>query len=107
MPEPIDLFAPCAPGSLMRGYCLQGVGLFRLARRDAELYSVQIVSAGAWARVKVRSGTGRELFHQPSCFTGSFWLCAGAEDGIIVEVASRDLGPSLTINWREPDREMV
>lgn len=103
----VDLYTPAAPGSLTRSRSLHAIGLFRLARRSAELYSVQIISAGAWARIKVRDGTGRELFHQPSSFTGSFWLGGGAEDGIVVEVHARDSGPNLTINWREPDRERV
>lgn len=103
----IDLYTPAAPGVLTRARQLLEPGLFRLARRDAELYSVQIVSAGAWARIKVWNGAGRELFHQPSSFTGSFWLAGGAEGGIVVEVAARDNGPNLVINWREADRALV
>ncbi len=102
----IDLRVPAAPGSLMRSVVVSKPGKYRLARRDCELYSVQIVSAGAWGRAKVMNGKGRPLWEQPSTFTGSFWLSAGAEDGIIVHLYSTE-SPNLTINWREPDLEMV
>jgi hypothetical protein len=105
--QPIDLFAPCAPGSLMRAQIVDRVGLFRLARRSCELYSVQIASAGAWARMKVMNGSGRVLWFQPSSFTGSFWLGAGAEDGLLVEIGSADRAPQLAINYREPDSQFV
>ena len=104
---PIDLYAPCAPGSNMRSLKVDRVGRWRLSRRDCELYSVQIVSSGAWGRIRVSDGQERPLFEQPSCFTGSFWLSAGALDGLIVEVASLDAGANLTINFRESDGELV
>jgi hypothetical protein len=103
----IDLYAPAAPGSLMRSLKVDQVGTFRLARRDCELYSVQIVSSGAWGRWRVSDGLGRELIEQPSTFTGSFVLNAGALGGLIVEVASRDIGANLTVNWREATDDIV
>ena len=107
MLDPIDLYAACAPGSLMRAQIVDKIGLFRLARRSCELYSVQIASAGAWARVNVMNGLGRVIFPMPSPFTGSFWLSGGAEDGLLVEVGGLDRGPMLIINYREPDSELV
>jgi len=104
---PVDVFAPAAPGSLMRTAKVDQVGRFRLARRSCELYSVQIVSGGAWARCRVTNGLGRALWEQPSSFTGSFWLSAGAIGGLIVEVSAIDRGANLTINWREPDGKIV
>jgi len=106
MLDAVDLYAPCAPGSLMRAQIVDKVGLFRLARRSCELYSVQIASAGAWARMKVMNGRGRVLWLQPSSFTGSFWLGAGAEDGLLVEIGG-DSAPQLSINYREPDARFV
>ena len=103
----IDLFAPCAPGSLMRALKLERVGIFRLARRSCELYSVQIVSSGAWGRWRVFDGRDNELIMQPSTFTGSFWLGAGAWDGLLVQNYGYDRAPNLTINWREADQDMV
>lgn len=102
-----QVYAASAPGSLSRSHKIERAGRFQLARRDAELYSVQIVSAGAWGRGRVTDGNGRPLWLQPSMFTGSFWLAAGAMNGIIVEVDARDAACNLTINWREPDRELV
>lgn len=104
---PVDLYAPCAPGTNMRSLKVDRVGKWRLARRDCELYSVQIVSSGAWGRFRVSDGHERELLEQPSTFTGSFWLSAGALAGLIVEVSSLDRGANLTINWREPDGDIV
>ena len=91
----------------MRALKVDRVGRFRLARRTCELYSVQILSGGAWGRIRLTDGHDRELWEQPSTFTGSFWLSAGALGGLIVEVASIDRGANLTVNWREPDGEIV
>ena len=96
-----DVEVPAAPGSLMRAVQLWDNGKFRISRVDAELYSVQITSAGAWGRLRVWNGLGRKLFHQPSTFTGSFWLSAGAEGGIIVELESMTNAPTVTVNFRE------
>lgn len=104
---PIDLYAPSAPGSLMRACRLTSAGLFRIARRSCELYSVQIVSAGAWGRFVCMDGRGESKFMQPSTFTGSFWLGASCEDGLLVDVDCRDAATNLTINWREPDMRIV
>ncbi len=105
----IDIYTPSAPGSLMRAARVDSEGVYRLARRDCELYSIMIVSAGAWGRLRVTDGNGRSLFLQPSTFSGSFWLSAGAEDGLLVHVGVRSDGDagSFTINWREEDMDMV
>ena len=104
-----DIRSPCAPGSLMRAAHLTAPGRFRLARRDAELYSVQITSAGAAGRIVVETGDGREVFRQPSTFTGSFWLSGYCEGGIVVILHAPDeyTAPHVTINWREQTREMA
>lgn len=104
--EPVDVFAPPAPGSLMRAYQLFDAGVFRLARRDASLYSVMIAAAGSFGRIMIRDGAGRPLWAQPSSFTGSFVLDAYAEKGLIVE-AHMESAPLLTISWREPDTRIV
>lgn len=106
-PKIADMILPCAPGSLMRAAIVDRVGVFRLARRSCELYSVQIASAGAWARMRVLNGRGRVLWYQPSAFTGSFWLGAGAEDGLVVEIGAMDRAPQLIVNFREPDAAFV
>jgi hypothetical protein len=90
----------------MRAQIVDRVGLFRLARRGCELYSVQIASAGAWARMRVLNAKGRVLWFQPSSFTGSFWLGAHAEDGLLVETAGNS-APQLIVNYREPDAAFV
>lgn len=91
----------------MRAVQLAEVGKFRISRRDAELYSVQITSAGAWGRIRVYNGLGREIFHLQSTFPGSFWLGAGLEDGIIVELDSASAAPTVTVNFREADLVLV
>lgn len=105
--RPVDLYVNAAPGSLMRSIKIDEPGLWRLARRSCELYSVQIISSGSWGRARVMNGHGRKLWEQPSTFTGSFWLGGGAEGGLIVELSSQDVAANLTINFREPDREIV
>lgn len=110
MPDAIrDVITPPAPGSLMRSTWLTRAGVYRLARRDAELYSVLISSSGAWGRFSVSNGLGRPLFFMPSPFTGSFWLSAHAEGGIVVELAA--MNPSdaadVTIAWRERDQKLI
>jgi hypothetical protein len=103
----IDLYAPPAPGSLMRSIRLSRSGLWRLARRTCELYSVMIVSAGSWGRFQCSDAAGNSKFIQPSTFTGSFWLGGCCEGGLIVELDARDCATNLTVNWREPDARMV
>lgn len=114
-----DIYAPAAPGSLMRSMRLTMSGLWRLARRDAELYSVQIVSAGSWARARVLNAAHdpiwpspdmeEMLWYQPSTFTGSFWLGGAARGGLLVEISSNlpYEACNLTINWRERTPDMV
>jgi hypothetical protein len=103
----VDIQVPAAPGSLMRAVQLWKNGRFRISRRHAEVYSVQITSAGAWARLSIFNGLGRLLFPMTSTFTGSFWLGAGAEDGIIVELLSMTNAPTVTVNFREQDTKLV
>ena len=105
----IDVRVAPSPSTLMRCARVARPGSFRLARRDCELYSVQIVGGGTWTRIRCLSGTGRTIWEQPSSFTGSFWLSAACEDGLVVEVHARDevSCPNLTINWRERDRQVV
>jgi hypothetical protein len=96
-----DLEVPPAPGSLMRAVQLDQVGKFRVSRKNAELYSVQITSAGAWGRINVFDGEGRKVFCLPSAFPGSFWLGGGCFGGIIVYLDSMDMAPIVTVNFRE------
>jgi hypothetical protein len=105
--EVVDEYTPCAPGSLMRSATIDRLGLTRLARRDCEFYSVQIVNSGAWIRARVLTGAGRPLWFQPSTFTGSFVLMAGAEEGLLLEMGGRDRGATITVNWREPDSRIM
>jgi hypothetical protein len=105
--EPIDLYAPASPGALMRVQRIDRPGLWRLARRDCELYSVMIVSSGSWGRARALDGQGRVLWFQPSTFTGSFVLGAGALGGLIIELDSQDMAANLTINYREIDQQIL
>lgn len=90
----------------MRSIQLWKKGWWRISRRDAELYSVQITSAGAWARLRIYDGTGRKLFHQFSTFTGSFWLGAGAQGGIVVQLDAMTTAPTVALNFREKDTRL-
>lgn len=103
----IDLYVPSARRSLQRSINLCEKGIFRLARRDSMLMSIMIASSGAWGRLRIMNGEGRKLWEMPSSFTGSFYLGAGSDGGLIVELASRDRAPEVTVSWREPDQQMV
>lgn len=102
----LDVLTPAGPGTLMRAVALAELGVYRLARRDCELYSIQVVSAGPWCRARVMNGKYRVLWYEPSTFPGSWWLGADSEDGLIVEIAGKDTSASLLINWREADRTL-
>lgn len=82
-------------------------GVHRLSRRDCELYSVMILSAGSWGRVRIEDGNRRGLWAQPSTFTGSFWLSVAACGGLIVSVWASGASCNLTVNYREKDCEVV
>jgi hypothetical protein len=99
----IDLYPASSPGSLMRACRVAAPGLWRMSRVDCELYSVQIVGAGSFTRIRALNGDFRSLWEQPSTFTGSFWLSAGASNGLLMEIASMDLSgtPNLLVNFRE------
>ncbi len=102
----VDMMVPCCPGSLTRSVQIVKAGKFRISRRHAELYSVQIVSSGSWGRARVTDAQGRVIWYQPSTFTGSFALGAGCENGIIVELSGTN-AMNFTINFREQTEEMV
>lgn len=108
--EIIDEYVACAPGSLMRSVPIERLGLTRVCRRVCELYSVQVTANGSFVRARVLTGSGRPLWYQPSTFTGSFVLMGGVgedEPGLILEMAGRDRGATISLNWREPDTRMV
>lgn len=102
-----DVKAPPAPGSLMRSTCIDRIGFTRVARRTAEIYSVMIGHSGSFCRMILRNGFGTPLFDMFSTFTGSFVLAAGSENGIIVDIEGKQQPPSVQLNWREPDLQMV
>jgi len=104
----IDVWGRPAPGSLLRSIRIGKTGIYRVSRRDCELYSVMITSSGAWGRAKLFDADGNDIWLQPSAFTGSFVLMAGAFGGLLASIYSADLfAPWLTINWRERDRKIV
>ncbi len=105
----IDVLTRPAPGSLMRSVRIYKPGEYRICRRDCELYSVMIVSSGSWGRARIKDAENRNLWQQPSTFTGSFVLQAGAFGALIVEMAcfSPYDAPNLTVNWREPSLDVM
>lgn len=98
-----ELLTPAGPGSLMRSITIDDVGVFRVARRSCELYSVEITAG--WGRLRLSNGLGRSLWYQPSIFTGSFVIGCEAEEGLIIEIQGGP--PTVNVNWRESDREVV
>ncbi len=104
--HPVDIFTPAAPGTLMRCYQLKDSGVFRLSRRDCSFYSIMIAMAGTCGQIVLRTGEQRIIWMQPSSFTGSFVLDGFCEGGLMVE-AYMEGWPSVTVNWREPDRMLV
>jgi hypothetical protein len=103
-----DLYTPSAPGSLMRSRMFNSSGMFRIARRHASLYSVEIKAAGSWGRILIYDGDGKLVFYQPSTFTGSFVLEGGCRNGIIVHINSGAGSDGLfMVNWREKDRALI
>jgi hypothetical protein len=102
----IDLHVRAAPGSLMRGINLRRNGLTRVCRRDCELYSVEITCQGSCGYLKLTDGNGVAKFYQPSAFTGSFVLAGHCSDGLIVDMCA-ETPPTIMINWREQDLQVV
>jgi hypothetical protein len=102
-----DIKTPAVSHSLMRTVRLAHIGVFRLARRSAEFYSIMIDHSGSFCRLIVRNGKGVPLFDQFSSFTGSFVNQAYAEGGIVVDVEGKQQAPLLSVNWREPDLQLI
>lgn len=102
-----DVKVPASAGSLMRSVSVSKSGLTRIARRTSELYSVMIAHAGSFCELVIRDGFGVPLFKQPSTFTGSFVIGGCAKGGIIVDLRGNQQMPTIQINWREPDTQLV
>ena len=100
----IELYPPAARGALMRSCIITERGVFRLSRRDCEVYSIMIVR-NAWGRARLSNANGDGIWYQPSLFAGSFWLNASATGGLIFNNSS-DQG-EFQINFREQDRKTV
>lgn len=106
--DAIDLYTQAAPKALMRSRVFKESGIFRISRRDCELYSVEIKTCGAWGRLLILDGNSDWVFYQPSAFTGSFVLGACCFGGMYLWAVSGPGADSLlTINWREQDRKLV
>ncbi len=104
--DPIDLRIPARPGTLVRCCQLDTPGVYRLSRRDCAFHSIMISASGSFGQIVVRTGARRKIWAQPSSFTGSFGLDGFCEDGLIVEIHMQGR-PFITVDWREPDREVV
>lgn len=102
-----DVTTPAAPGSLMRSVTVSDIGIKRIARRTAELYSVMITHAGSFCRLILRHGDGTPFFDQFSTFTGSFLLGACAKEGVLVDIDGNQMAPLIQVNWREPDMQLI
>jgi hypothetical protein len=104
----VDVVRSAAPGALMRSARLGRNGMFRLSRRTAEFYSVQVKHAGAFGVIRVLNAHDETLWMQPSAFTGSFVLGGEADGGLLVELhGGMDIAPLVNVNWREPDQARV
>jgi hypothetical protein len=103
----IDVYRSAAPGSLMRSAALTDVGLYRLARRDAEFYSCTVTHQGTYGLVRVLNGFDETLWTQLSAFTGSFVLGGGADGALLVELYAGLRAPKATVNWREATLDVV
>jgi hypothetical protein len=90
----------------MRAIAFKRAGRTRLARRDAEFYSIEITCQGSASYLKVTDGRNAPLFFQPSAFTGSFVLACHAPGGLIVDMDG-GTPATVTINWREETADVV
>ncbi len=106
--DAIDVYAVAEPGTLKRSHVEMRNGLFRLSRRDAACYSIEIHSGGGWGRLMLIDGRHSLLFYQPSPFTGSFTLNEGcAFDALYLWSEAQDSPVQVSVQWREPDAAMV
>lgn len=102
----VDLRVAPAPGSLMRAVSFRRSGRTRLARRDAELYSVEILCQGSASYLRVTDARGVLLFFQPSAFTGSFVIAGHSPGGLIVDMEG-GTPATITVNWREQSMDVI
>jgi len=104
--ELVDLYSPTEPGSCVHGVQVDSNGVWRVSRRGCELHSVKILVQGSSGLFDVMTGTGRSLFRQPSCFTGSWPVGCFAEEGLIM-VVHCGTPPSVQVSFRETDDRIV
>jgi hypothetical protein len=101
-----DVYVGTEPGSLMRGFQIDQCGQFRLARRDAELHSVKIITQGSSGFLELADWSGRPLWRQPSSFSGSFILGVYADHGLVI-MQDMAIPASVLVSWREADKDVV
>ena len=101
----IDLYAPAAPGTMLRSARIRRKGLYRLSRRECVLVGTLVLAPESGVSVVIADGDGKEFFDMPNMFTGSFYLGAGCDHGLLVSVHSAHDSDSinLTLTYREID----
>lgn len=99
-----DVYTRPNRGSLTRQLPVYMPGVFRLARRTAELHSVLVIATGH-GQFNVYNGNFELLWCMPSIFTGSWMIGAGCENGLIIEVTMSY--PNIQMTWREEDDQAV
>lgn len=100
-----EIYCPTEPLSLARGALIEEIGCWRISRRNCELHSVKIIVQGSCALLELQTGTGRPLFRQPSCFTGSWPLGCFSEEGLIV-ISNGAIPPTVQVSFHELTSEL-
>lgn len=107
-----EVRAPSAPNSLTRSHVIDTPGVYHLARRDCELYCVNVIRSGMSSRIRVYDGLFRPLFSLPAgsapgfC-SDSFPIGGFCEKGMYVTSHSRSTFPLFGVTWREKDLQLV
>jgi hypothetical protein len=78
-------------------------GTFRLSSaRNIKISAIEVHKNGG--HITVADGDGRHVWAMPSVFTGSFYVEAGIENGLIVRHGAVDgVVPEYTIVWQAND----
>ncbi len=104
----IDLYAPAAPGTMLRSARIRKRGEYRLSRRECVLVGILILAPESGVSVQIADGDDRIFVDFTNVFTGSFYLGAGCNHGLIVKAHSQMDSDSIniTLTWRETDGQV-
>lgn len=100
-----DVYRQADKRTGLKSFLIPKCGKYRLARTSGMVHSISLGNVGSFPAVKIYDSVGEIYLCPQSFMTGSFYMVAGFNDFLILEVfAGKDgLPPQLSIHWRNKE----